>query len=272
MLLTRFFRGIFSPISLDYVVCGCPLEHHYLKSEETVCELWDVSSLYPYVAKVENYFTEKFFVLTQRSIRKRIKITKNDILLDEKPFHGFAQVRVIPPRDLELPYLGMLVNLKVDNESIENAENCEEFENSESFSKTTFYNDSEEMINFDQSTFHNNSESIKASFETTTTTKQIKTNLFKEVYDDKTRKSFLCLMCDYQSIRKDHLKSHLKLVHETDGEKYDCDECDYQAIYPGNLKRHINSVHNMKTFPCEHCDFQAKENRTLKKHTEKRHG
>lgn len=101
------------------------LEHHYLKSEETVCELWDVSSLYPYVAKVENYFTQKFFVLTQRSIRKRIKITKNDILLDGKPFHGFAQVRVIPPRDLELPYLGMLVNLKVDNESIEKSDEFE---------------------------------------------------------------------------------------------------------------------------------------------------
>lgn len=112
------------------------LEHHYKANEETVCELWDVSSLYPYVGKVENFFVDKFFVLTERSIKKRIEITEDDILLDKKSFHGFAHLRVIPPKDLELPYLGMLVNLKKDQISIGKTK---EFQHLEKFhtSKTT---------------------------------------------------------------------------------------------------------------------------------------
>lgn len=98
------------------------IHHHYLKSKDTVCELWDVSSLYPYVAKTENFFIERMFVLTRRSIIKRIEITHDDIKLDGKPFHGFAQLKVIPPKDLELPYLGMLVNLKKDKTTHEHSQ------------------------------------------------------------------------------------------------------------------------------------------------------
>ena len=83
------------------------LGHYFKRSSDTLLELYDVSSLYPFIAKTKTFTTGQFFVLTVLSIMKRVELTDSDILLDGKPFHGFCHARVLPPRNLLLPYLGV---------------------------------------------------------------------------------------------------------------------------------------------------------------------
>ena len=101
-------------------------EHFYGFSPESILELWDCASLYPYVAKIHDFLTGKFFVLKENAIKKRITIRDNKIYCDDKPFHGFIHARVIPPKDLQLPYLGMKTNLIKKSENVENVETEDE--------------------------------------------------------------------------------------------------------------------------------------------------
>lgn len=98
------------------------MHHHFKKSRDFVLELWDCSSLYPYIAKTKKFNTGKFFVLTVLSIMKRVEITDTDILLDGQPFHGFCHAKIIPPKNnLSLPYLGMKVYLSNEEKSERNS-------------------------------------------------------------------------------------------------------------------------------------------------------
>ena len=89
----------------------------YQKSDDTILELLDISSLYPFIAKTHKVSCGKFFVLMYRSIQRRVEVTKTEILLDGKSFHGFAFARLIPPKQMILPYLGFKVALNKKNQS-----------------------------------------------------------------------------------------------------------------------------------------------------------
>ena len=103
------------------LICG----FYQKKSDDTILELWDISSLYPFIAKTHKFSCGKFFVLCWRSIQKRVEVTKTEILLDGKPFHGFAFVRLIPPKAMELPYLGFKMDL-CKNQTDQSRENIHE--------------------------------------------------------------------------------------------------------------------------------------------------
>ena len=83
------------------------------------------------------------------------------------------------------------------------------------------------------------------------------------------KKSFQCLLCDYQSSHKHKLKSHMKFQHE--GNKQLCKECDYKAPTLSNLKQHIKSKHEGIRYACQQCDFQAITTNYLQQHINSKH-
>lgn len=88
------------------------LTNFYIADDGTICELWDISSLYGYIGKIERFFTGQFITLTERSIEKLVTVTKdNQIMLEDKEFHGFLYAKIVPPKDLDLPFLGIKMNL-----------------------------------------------------------------------------------------------------------------------------------------------------------------
>jgi len=80
---------------------------------------------------------------------------------------------------------------------------------------------------------------------------------------------FKCESCDYSSVYKQHLKQHIKFVHEGIG--YLCDHCGFKARDKGQLKNHVLATHRGVRFRCRHCDFEAKSKGNLKQHVESIH-
>lgn len=88
------------------------MDHIFIKSPDKILELYDCSSLYPFVAKTKKFLTGKFFKICRKAIQKRVTVTNRGLRLDGKPFHGFVQAYFIPPKNnLDLPYLGQKVVL-----------------------------------------------------------------------------------------------------------------------------------------------------------------
>ena len=40
-----------------------------------------------------------------------------------------------------------------------------------------------------------------------------------------------------------HLQTHIKSVHEVEGQRFPCPQCEYKATQKGSLQRHIKSIH-----------------------------
>ena len=60
-------------------------------------------------------------------------------------------------------------------------------------------------------------------------------------------KNHKCDLCDKAFNRPEHLKSHIKGVHEK-LKNSKCDFCDNNFTQIVNLKRHIENVHEAKLF------------------------
>jgi len=82
-------------------------------------------------------------------------------------------------------------------------------------------------------------------------------------------KHFCCDNCEYKTLKKSHMKIHVKSVHEK--VTYACDQCAYKATLKENIKKHIKSVHEKVTYACWQCDYKATLKENLKRHTKSVH-
>ena len=81
-----------------------------------------------------------------------------------------------------------------------------------------------------------------------------------------------CPFCDVITNRKDHLKRHIKYVHEGDKQQlHTCTTCEYASIRIGSVRRHIKYVHeweNRPKFLCPLCVFTSIYKRNIIRHIE----
>ena len=64
----------------------------------------------------------------------------------------------------------------------------------------------------------------------------------------------------------------MKLVHEENIKKIECDKCNKLYVSNANLKRHIARVHEkIKNFKCVNCDYEFISKQELNKHIERKH-
>ena len=65
---------------------------------------------------------------------------------------------------------------------------------------------------------------------------------------------YTCQLCEYQTLKKPHLKRHEQSVH--DGKHVQCSECEYQTTNKSRLGSHKKSLHMGWKFNCPDCDHQ----------------
>ena len=53
--------------------------------------------------------------------------------------------------------------------------------------------------------------------------------------------SYQCDKCDFKSVKRKELNSHVQAVHR-EGD-YQCDQCDFAAVKSQELRSHIEAVH-----------------------------
>ena len=83
-------------------------------------------------------------------------------------------------------------------------------------------------------------------------------------------KWFKCNLCEYETVQKSTLDRHKISVHEgikTGIKAFKCNMCEFETAQKSNLNRHKISVHEgIKPFKCSFCDFKAARKTTLKQH------
>ena len=75
------------------------------------------------------------------------------------------------------------------------------------------------------------------------------------IKDEKGTMKYNCTKCDYVSMNKYHLKSHIQYKH--DGLKFECKSCDYKATTKSSLKMHTGAKHEGRMYSCDLCDFRT---------------
>ena len=75
---------------------------------------------------------------------------------------------------------------------------------------------------------------------------------------------FRCSECNYETIKKIHLKVHIDLVHKKI--KHQCPECNYEAIKKSHLEVHIDSVHKKIKHQCPECGKELSDKSGLNRH------
>ena len=66
---------------------------------------------------------------------------------------------------------------------------------------------------------------------------------------------FKCSVCQTAFKLNSLLKTHFKNLHTNDAKKYSCDQCDYESIDKRHLKTHVDSIHlGLRPFKCDTCE------------------
>ena len=73
-----------------------------------------------------------------------------------------------------------------------------------------------------------------------------------------------CYQCDFVSVHKFNLRSHLKTHY--DERSYKCIHCDYASIKKDTLVKHMKSHSEEKSFKCNQCDFVSAWSESLWRH------
>ena len=82
---------------------------------------------------------------------------------------------------------------------------------------------------------------------------------------------FKCEHCTYAAATNSTIVKHMKIVHEKNLTVL-CDRCDYKTSTNQNLLRHINTVHEkVKPFQCEKCSHATTTQRDLDAHVMAKH-
>ncbi len=84
-------------------------------------------------------------------------------------------------------------------------------------------------------------------------------------------KQFKCEHCGKMFMRKTHVTTHIKMVHEQVRD-YKCNFCDKAFSTRSNLTKHIHTMHEKaRDFVCEICNRNFKDDMILKAHVMKVH-
>ena len=85
------------------------------------------------------------------------------------------------------------------------------------------------------------------------------------------KKKYRCSKCDLRVISKQHLKTHIRSVHEK-LKDYKCSHCNFATTQPQHLQLHIKSVHlKIKDQKCPYCDFTSTQRSHVKTHIQLLH-
>lgn len=101
-------------------------------------------------------------------------------------------------------------------------------------------------------------------------------NILKHIsiLNEKNKKLFKCNLCEYKSIRKGTLKTHLMLVHNVgDFKWYSCNHCNYKTKIKASLSKHEMLKHNAGNTPiiwyhCSKlkCKYKSRQKSHIKEH------
>ena len=94
------------------------------------------------------------------------------------------------------------------------------------------------------------------------------------ILNEKNKKLFKCNFCEYKSIRKGSLKTHLMLIHNVGDIKwYSCNHCNYRTKVKASLTKHEMLKHNTGNKPiiwyhCSKlgCKYKARQKSHIKEH------
>ena len=85
------------------------------------------------------------------------------------------------------------------------------------------------------------------------------------------KKKYRCSKCDLRVISKQHLKTHIRSVHEK-LKDYKCSHCNFATTQPQHLQLHIKSVRlKIKDQKCPYCDFTSTQRSHVKTHIQLLH-
>ena len=69
--------------------------------------------------------------------------------------------------------------------------------------------------------------------------------------------------------KEENILKHISILNEKNKKLFKCDLCDYKSIRKGCLKTHLMLIHNVgdiKWFSCNHCNYKTKVKASLTKH------
>ncbi|XP_067929438.1 gastrula zinc finger protein XlCGF57.1-like isoform X2 [Watersipora subatra] len=79
-----------------------------------------------------------------------------------------------------------------------------------------------------------------------------------------TEKPYACTQCDYRSVQRGSLQSHMKA--HTGDKPYACTQCDYRFAHRSNLPRHMKTHTGEKPYACTQCDYRCAQSGSLQSH------
>ena len=104
---------------------------------------------------------------------------------------------------------------------------------------------------------------------------QIEKEIMQNVLSVKTSDTMDCAKCDYTTVKKGYLVSHMRSKHPDPASKMKCEKCDFSHIFPSKLKVHYNIVHlgierqdDRNTCKIDSCEnFGSKDCKELERHS-----
>merc|ERR1719318_1505606 len=85
-----------------------------------------------------------------------------------------------------------------------------------------------------------------------------------------------CDQCDFKTIYKENLKSHIGMVHSIKQKPFfNCEQCSFKTTYKRNLtshaKTHENNADKKTIHKCDTCEFASLYERSLTRHKKEKH-
>ena len=92
----------------------------------------------------------------------------------------------------------------------------------------------------------------------------------KKTHTDNAEDKVTCDICKL-SVSKKYLSTHIKKIHEEEGELFSCDSCDFKTKYKGEVKKHKDAVHFGLRHRCELCGKDFARPQGLATHKKRMH-
>ena len=84
-----------------------------------------------------------------------------------------------------------------------------------------------------------------------------------------------CNQCDFRTIYKENLKSHIGIVHSMKKKPFfNCEHCRFKTTYKRNLsshaKTHVDHAEKRTIHKCDACEFASLYERSLTRHKKRK--